>query len=161
MSASEQLVPLSDADRQLLSDRRSAAGLWALGSAVVAVLLAGVLVIFPSLFTLIMIGGITIFALTSALAAFLRFRSLSTDLRAGQKEMVTGPVEAQDVDVTRRKDEDGVEGDATYTWWIQIGRTKVTVTEDQYYQFRKGDMAQAFIGPKSRIVLGLSKESLG
>jgi hypothetical protein len=84
---------------------------------------------------------------------------LSKDLRAGQKLMLRGPVEAQDIDVTRTKDDDGNEGDATYRFWIQIAGKKVTLTEDQYYQFRKGDMAEAFVAPRSGNVLGLSKES--
>jgi len=130
----------------------------AFGSAIIAIVLGGVLFIFPTLFAVLMIAGVELVLLSVAVAAFIRFRSLSLDLRAGQKEMITGPVEAQDVDVRRTKDEDGVEGDASYTWWIQIGSTKITVTEDQYYQFKKGDLAQAFVGPKSRIVLGVSKE---
>ena len=74
--------------------------------------------------------------------------------------MISGPVEAQNVEVTRTTDDDGVEGDATYRFWIQIGGKKVTVSEDQYYQFKKGDLAEAFIAPHSATVLGVNKEIL-
>jgi hypothetical protein len=87
-------------------------------------------------------------------------RLFSKDLRGGQKQIIGGPVEAQNIDVTRPKDEDGIEGDATYRFWIQIGGKKVTVSEDQYYQFKKGDLAKAFIAPHSGTVLGVNKETL-
>src|SRR5204863_60200 len=89
-------------------------------------------------------------ALAFSVIVYLIFKNLiavSRDLRLGQKLLISGAVEAQDVDVTRPKDEDGNEGDASYRWWIQVGGKKITVTEDQYYQFKKGDLAQAFITP--------------
>jgi hypothetical protein len=158
MSSVEQLVPLSDEDRQVLADKRSSAALFTFGAAIVAALLFGLLLLFHSLVAIVMIGVFNFTLLTIALTSLLNLIKISKDLNLGQKKLITGPVEAQDVDVKRTKDEDGVEGDASYTWWIQIGGNKITVTEDQYYQFKKGDLVQAFVTPHSKTVLEVSKE---
>ena len=158
MSRVAQLIPLTDQDRQVLEEKRSSAGLWAFGPALVAVFLFGLLIIFHSLVAIIMILAFNLTLLTIFLTGLMRFLKLFKDLRLGQKEIISGPVEAQDVDVTRPKDEDGNEGDATYRWWVQVAGKKITVTEEQYYQFKKGDLAQAFITPNSETVLGISKE---
>lgn len=91
-----------------------------------------------------------------ALLSLFKFLAFSRDLRAGQKKVISGPVEAQNVDVSRTKDSDGVEGSASYRFWIQIGGKKITVSEEQYYQFKKGDVAEAFIAPNSGTVLGVN-----
>ena len=158
MSNVAQLIPLTDEDRQVVEEKRSSAGLWAFGPVILAAFLFGLLIIFHSLVAIIVILAFSLTLLTIFVAGLMRFLSVSKDLRLGQKQMISGPVEAQDVDVTRTKDEDGVEGNATYRWWVQIGGKKITVTEEQYYQFKKGDLAQAFITPNSDIVLGISKE---
>jgi hypothetical protein len=158
MSSVEQLVPLTDGDRQVLEDKKNNAAIWTFGAAILAVVLFGLLIVFHSIFAIIMIVVFNLALLTIALTALLKLLAVSKDLRGNQKQMISGPVEAQDVEVTRTKDEDGVEGSATYRWWIQVGGKKITVTEDQYYQFKKGDLAQAFITPNSGTVLGVSKE---
>lgn len=73
---------------------------------------------------------------------------------------ISGPVEAQNVDVSRTKDRHGVESSASYRFWIQVSGKKITVSEEQYYQFKKGDLAEAFVAPNSGTVLGVDKEHL-
>ena len=158
MGSVAQLVPLTDQDRQVLEEKRSSAGLWTFGPALLAVFLFALLIIFNSLVAIIVILAFNLTLITVFFTGLMRYLSVSRDLRLGQKQMISGPIEAQDVDVTRPKDEDGNEGDARYRWWVQIGGKKITVTEEQYYQFKKGDLAQAFITPNSETVLGISKE---
>ena len=156
----EQLIPLSDEDRQVLTKKRKAALIWGLVFGIPVLLLLSALILFHTFLGLIIILSLSFALAMFALIGLNASRSLSKDLRGGQKQMISGPVEAQNVDVTRTTDEDGVEGDATYRFWIQIGGKKVTVSEDQYYQFKKGDLAEAFIGPHSATVLGVNKETL-
>lgn len=156
--SSVELIPLSDEDRDVLIGKRSTAAFLTFGPIVVAVVLLAVMIIFSSFVVIVMIVVFDLALLTVAVSRFVSLLSLSRDLRLGQKQLLEGPVEAQDVDVTRKQDEDGVEGDATYRWWIQVSGKKITVTEDQYYQFKKGDLAKAFITPNSGTVLGVSKE---
>jgi hypothetical protein len=155
----EQLVPLSDEDRRVLTEKRGRA-LWLSALLViVTLLLLSALVVFHSLIWVVMIVTGSFMTGIPALTFLYALSWLSKDLRGGQKQMVRGPVEAQNVDVTRKKYDDGTESDATYRFWIQIAGKKVTVSEDQYYQFKKGDIAEAFIAPRSGNVLGLSRES--
>jgi hypothetical protein len=158
MGSVEQFVPLTDADRQVLKDKRRIAIIWACGSSILTVVLLELLIAFNSIIAIITIVGVTLALLAITFPGVMNILAVSRDLRQDQKQMIAGQVEAQDVDVTRTKDEDGVEGSATYRWWIQVGGKKITVTEDQYYQFKKGDLTQAFIAPNSGTVLGLSKE---
>ena len=157
---SEQLIPLSEEDRQLLNQLRKVALVWALGLGTVSLVLSLLLIPFHTFTWLVLIICFAFASAMGALARLYNLRLVAKDLRGSQKKMITGPVEAQNVDVTRQKDEDGVEGAATYRFWIQIGGKKVTVSEDQYYQFKKGDLAKAFIAPHSETVLGVNKEIL-
>lgn len=153
------LIPLSDEDRQVLTEKRDAATLPLLGFGTVTLLTLAVLIVLHSFVWVVVILSFS-FATGMLTVVLLRARNLlSKDLRLGQKEMLTGPVEAQNVDVTRTKNDDGYESDAKYRFWIQIAGKKVTLTEDQYYQFKKGDLAEAFVAPHSGNVLGLSKEA--
>ena len=155
----EQLIPLSDDDRQVLTEKRDAATLPLLGFGTVTLLTLSALILVHSLFWVVAILSFS-FATGMVTVIVWRGRSLlSKDLRLGQKQMLSGPVEAQNVDVTRTKNDEGYESDATYRFWIQIAGTKVTLTEDQYYQFKKGDLAEAFVAPHSGNVLGLNKEA--
>lgn len=156
----EQLIPLSDEDRQVLAKKRKFALYLGSGFAVAALLLSAVLLVFHTFVWLVMIAPTSFLLAVMGLVRLFMMRLFSKDLRDGRKQMITGPVEAQNIDVTRRKDEDGIEGDATYRFWIQIAGKKVTVTEDQYYRFKKGDLANAFIAPHSETVLGVNKETL-
>jgi len=155
----EQLLPLSDEDRRVLTEKRRRALRLAAVFVIATLLLLSALVVFHSVIWVAMIITVSFVTGIPALTFLYSLSWLSKDLRAGQKLMLRGPVEAQNVDVTRRKDDDGTEGDATYRFWIQIAGKKVTLSEDQYYQFKKGDMAEAFIAPRSGNVLGLGKES--
>jgi hypothetical protein len=70
--------------------------------------------------------------LIMAVMSLFNLRKLSRDLEQGQKQMISGPVEAQNIDVSRSTDSNGEEGNATYRFWIQIKGKKITVTEEQY-----------------------------
>jgi len=128
----------------------------------IAILAAVGLLLLLFLHTLLWLTILSIISLVFAIAAVLLFisvRPVSKDLRLGQKQVIRGAVEAQNVDVTRTKDENGYENAATYRWWIMVSGKKITVTEDQYYQFEKGDIVEAYVTPHSGTVLGLNKEA--
>ena len=156
---SEQLIPLSDEDRRVLTDKRRRALRLVAVFVTATLLLLSALVVFHTFLWVTIIITLSFTTGVPALIFLYALSWLSKDLRAGQKQMLRGPIEAQNVDVTRRTYDDGSEGDATYRFWIQIAGKKVTLSEDQYYQFKKGDMAEAFVAPHSGNVLGLSKES--
>ena len=158
MSGAAQLIPLNDEDRRILIKKRQSAVTLTAIPAILALLALAVLLVFH---TLIFVMVILVFGIALAiisLTAFLAFRSASKDLQFGQKQVISGPVEAQNVDVSRTTNSDGEESNATYRFWVQIGGKKITVTEDQYYQFKKGDLVEAFIAPNSETVLGINKE---
>ena len=156
---SEQLIPLSEEDRQVLTKRRKVFLIWALGLLVVSLLLLSLLIVLHTFMWLLLIIPFSVGLLLMSGFPFYVLHLFFKDLRASQKQMISGPVEAQDVDVTRKTNDDGSESDATYRFWIRIEGRKVTVSEDQYYQFKKGDLATAFIAPHSETVLGVSKET--
>jgi hypothetical protein len=157
---SEQLIPLNDEDRLLLTKKRKFQFFLGLGFTIVALLLAAVLLVFHTFTWIVLVTPWSFLLAVMGQIRFFFVRVFSKDLRGGQKQMIIGPVEAQDVDVTRKTDDDGLEGDASYRFWIQIGGKKVTVSEDEYYQFKKDDLAAAFIAPHSNTVLGINKETL-
>lgn len=157
---SGQLIPLTEEDRQILTRKRKVFLVWALGLVVVSLLLSSLLIVLHTFMWLLLIIPFSVGLLLMAPFQFYVLHLFSKDLRGGQKQMISGPVEAQDVDVTRKTNDDGSESDATYRFWIRVGGKKITVTEDQYYQFKKGDLAEAFIAPHSETVLGVNKETL-
>ena len=118
------------------------------------------LVAFHSLYCLIALPFFSLVLLVRALLALLTFLSLSRDLKDGRKQIISGPVEAQNMDVSRSTSRSGVEGSASYKFWIQVKGKKLTVTEEEYYQFKKGDLVEAFIAPNSGTVFGVNKEHL-
>ena len=155
----QQLIPLSDEDRQILTRKWKAAMTRMFVFGIVTLLILSVLILFHSFFVVLVILSLSFVTSVPALIFWYARGLLSKDLRLGQKQMLSGPVEAQNIDVTRTTDDDGNESDATYRYWIQIAGRKVTLTEDQYYQFKKGDLAEAFVAPHSGNVLGLSREA--
>jgi hypothetical protein len=157
----QQLIPLSDEDRQVLTQKWKAAVKRMLAFGTATLLILSALILFHSFFLILVILSLSFVTGMPTLLFWYSRGLLSKDLRLGQKQMLTGPVEAQNIDVTRTKDDDGYESDATYRFWIQIAGRKVTLTEDQYYQFKKGDLAEAFVAPHSGNVLGLSREARG
>jgi len=154
----DELVPLTEEDRKLLTDDRRAFLKVAEGMGIIAILVLIPLVVLHTLGWLIVFSSVSLLLAAFAIMTFNFQRPAAKDLRLGQKQRVSGTVEAQDVEVTRTKDEDGLENDATYRWWIQIAGKKITVTEDQYYQFKKGDTVEAFVGPNSGKLFGITKE---
>lgn len=160
MSTPETLIALTDDDRQVLSVKRSAALKVLIIFAAVAIVLLLVLIFFHPLYLLVAFSVFSLMLLVVAVMSLLNLRKLSRDLEQGQKQMISGPVEAQNIDVSRSTDSSGEEGNATYRFWIQIKGKKITVTEDQYYQFKKGDLVEAFVAPYSQTVLNINREFL-
>jgi hypothetical protein len=158
--AMEQLIPLSDEERLILSRKKSSAFVWVTLMAILSVVSLLLLFALHTFYFLIALPLFSLFAAAKALMSLFSFRALSKDLREGQKKLISGPVEAQNVDVTRKTDSDGAEGTASYRFWIQVGGRKITVSEEQYYQFKKGDLAEAFVAPNSETVFGVNKEYL-
>jgi hypothetical protein len=156
--AMEQLIPLSDEEREILSQKKSSALIWVSLMAILTLVLLSLLFVLHTLYFLIALPLFSLFAAAKGLASLISFRALSKDLREGQKKLISGPVEAQNIDVSRKTDSDGVEGPASYRFWIQVAGKKITVSEEQYYQFKKGDLAQAFVAPNSETVFGVNKE---
>src|SRR5215468_5848446 len=114
MSATELSVPLTDADRQLLSQSKKKAQSIALILTIASVGALALLFLLHTIYWLIALPLFGVVAAAQALVSVFRLRRLSTDLREGQKRVISGPVEAQNVDVTRRSNSDGSEGNATY-----------------------------------------------
>jgi len=160
MSAPEQLVPLTPDERQMLEARRKRPRWQAPLFGVLAIGLLALLYPFHEGYCLCALPFFGLLFAVTALIRFLEFSSLSRDLKRGHKEIVTGTVEAQDVDVSRTTDKHGFESSASYTFWIQVKGKRLTVTEEQYYKVKKGDVIEAFVAPYSGIVLGVNKEFL-
>ena len=157
----QQFIPLSDEDREVLTQKRTAAVTRMLAFGIATLLILSALIVFHGLFGILVILSLSFVTGVPALTFWYARGLLSKDIRLGKKQRLSGPVEAQNIDVTRTTDDDGNESDATYRFWIQISSKKVTLTEDQYYQFKKGDLAEAFVAPHSGNVLGLSRDARG
>jgi hypothetical protein len=160
MSTPETLIPLTDDERQTLTRQRTGVLKVLVIVCVVAVVLLLVLVFFHPLYLLVFFSVFILMLLVLGVTWLSRLRNLSRDLEAGQKQIISGPVEAQNVDVSRQSNSEGVEGDASYRFWIQVKGKKITVTEEQYYQFKKGDLVEAFVAPNSQTVLSINREFL-
>lgn len=156
----EQTTPLTEDDRKVLSRLKKSALMNVPLMAILSVALLAALFVFQTLYCLVALPLFSLVLMVKALLSLFKFLALSRDLRDGQKKVISGPVEAQNMDVSRSKDSHGVEGSASYRFWIQVGGKKITVSEEQYYQFKKGDVAEAFIAPNSGTVLGVNKEHL-
>lgn len=159
MSTPETLLPLTDDDRRTLTKHRTGILKVVVIYCVIAVLMLLVLVFFHPLYLLLALPVCSLMLLILAIMALSRRGKFSRDLDTGHKQVVSGPVEAQNIDVTRQSNSDG-EGDASYRYWIQVKGKKITVTEDQYYQFKQGDLVEALVAPYSQTVLSLRKEFL-
>jgi ABC-type transport system involved in cytochrome bd biosynthesis fused ATPase/permease subunit len=160
MSTSETQIPLTDDERQTLTRQRSGVLKVLVMVCVLAVVLLLVLVFFHPLYVLVFFSVFLLTLLVVAVTWLSRLRKLSRDLQAGQKQIISGPVEAQNIDVSRQTNSNGEAGDASYRFWIQVKGKKITVSEDQYYQFKKGDLVEAFVAPNSQTVLSVNKEFL-
>jgi hypothetical protein len=156
----EQTTPLTEDDRQVLSRLRKSALTNVPLMAILSVVLLALLFVFQTPYCLVALPLFSLVAIVKALLSLFNLLALSRDLRDGRKKVISGPVEAQNMDVSRSKNSSGVEGSASYRFWIQVGGKKITVSEEQYYQFKKGDVAEAFVAPNSGTVLGVNKEHL-
>jgi len=160
MSTPDTLIPLTDDERRILTAHRSGMLKILLGYCIVAVAALLVLVFFHPFYMVLSMLGVSLALIILTIMALPRLRKFSSDLVAGQKTVISGPVEAQNIDVARETDSGGAEGDASYRYWIQVKGKKITVTEDQYYQFKKGDLVEAFIAPYSQTIFSINKEVL-
>lgn len=160
MSTPETLIPLTDDERNTLTVKRTALLKVLVIFCAIAVVLLVVLVFFHPLYLLVAFSVFSLMLLVIAVMSLFSLRKLSRDLAEGQKQIISGPVEAQNIDVSRPTDSSGAEGDASYRFWIQIKGKKITVTEDQYYQIKKGELVEAFVAPYSQTVLSINKEFL-
>jgi hypothetical protein len=156
----EQTTALSNDDRQVLGRLRKSALMNVPLMAILSIALLALLFVFQTPYCLVALPLFSLVALVRGLISLFNLLALSRDLRDGQKKVISGPVEAQNMDVSRSKSSRGVEGSASYRFWIQIGGKRITVSEEQYYQFKKGDVAEAFVAPHSGTVLSVNKEHL-
>ena len=156
MTPIEQSLPLTESERAALSSKRTRAMIMApvMAGLTVLLLLAFAGLILGGVFSLILIL-LLLFGFATAVNSLLnavRFAQLNRDLRDGQKRLVNAPVERQDIDVPR-----GGGSASSYNFWVKAGGRKLTVTEQQYYQLKKGDVIQAYVAPYSGTVLGITK----
>ena len=126
---------------------------------------------FASLASLLLIAVIhtcltTVFLLAIALSTAAKVmhspasvNRLNRDLSAGQKRVIKAPVEDQNMDVSRTKGYGGSEGSASYVFWIKADGYKIPVTEEHYYQIKKGDLVEAYVAPNSGTIFGVSDRS--
>jgi hypothetical protein len=161
MSTAAQLIPLSEGDRLILTQKRNK-----------QLILIPALA-FASLVSLLLIGVIqtcfsTVFFLTLALSTAAKavhslasVIKLNRDLSAGQKRVISAPVEDQNMDVSRSRGYGGSEGSALYVFWIKAGGYKIPVTEERYYQIKKGDLVEAYLAPNSGTIFAVSDRSRG
>src|ERR1043166_6418728 len=159
MSTIEHLIPLTDDDRRILLDRKKQNFVSAVLKAVLAVAALVPLVFVRNLYVLITLPFFSLVLGLMAIGSLLRYMKAKKNLDQGQKRIITGPIEAQNVDVRRQSDSDGVESSATYTFWVKVGGQKLTVTEDLYYQLKKNDQVEAEVGPASGILFRINKFS--
>src|ERR1044071_6640289 len=156
MTSIEQSLPLTESERTSLSGKRTRAMIMApvMAGLTVVLLLAFAGLILAGVFSLILIT-LLLFGFATGVNSLLnavRFVKLNRDLRDGQKRLVNAPVEAHDIDVPR-----GGGSASSYNFWVKAGGHKLAVTEQEYYQLKKGDVIQAYVAPYSGTVLGLSK----
>lgn len=155
----EQLISLTEDDRRILNDRKKKSLSLALIMALLAAAALVPLAFSRNLYFLLTFPWLCFILSLLAIGSFLKVMKAKSDLDQGQKCVITGPIEAQDVNVSRNTDSDGVEGSATYTFWVRVGGQKLSVSEDLYYQLKKNDQVEAEIGPTSGIVFRINKFS--
>lgn len=125
----------------------------------IVLLLAFVGLIVAGVFSLLLIT-LLLFSLIFAVSALLSLLGLvrfSRDLREGRKRLINAPIEDQNLDVRSG----GRYTSASYNYWVKAGGRKLSITEQQYYQLKKGDLIQAYVAPYSGTVLGISGGDLG
>jgi hypothetical protein len=157
MDTSERLIPLADNDRETLLARKSKLSVYAYLMALFAVLILVPLLFVRNLILFLALTTPSLFLVVVVAGLLLQITKLRKDLAQGQKRIISGTIEAQNIDVVRQKDSDGVEQSATYTFWVKVQGKKLAVTEDQYYQLKKGDQIEAEMAPVSEILFRINK----
>ena len=155
----ERLISLTEDDRRILNDRKKQSLFLGLMMALLAAAALVPLTFSRNLYFLLTFPWLCLLLSLLAIGWFLKVMKAKKDLDQGKKRVITGPIEAQDVDVSRRTDSDGNESSATYTFWVQVGGQKLKVNEDLYYQLKKNDQVEAEVGPASGIVFRINKFS--
>jgi hypothetical protein len=161
MSTVAQLIPLSEADRLILTKKRNKQLILipALSFAsLVSLLLIGVI---HTCFSTIFFLAIALSTAAKAVHSLASAIGLNRDLAGGQKRVVHAPVEDQNMDVSRSRGYGGSEGSASYVFWIKAGGYKIPVTEERYYQIKKGDLVEAYLAPNSGTIFAVSDRSIG
>jgi hypothetical protein len=157
VSTLERLIPLDEGDRDILLAKKQRSLTFTIIMAVIAIVSLLLLIFLHSLYFLILLPVLGVFLGFAAISSLLQFRKLQQDVELGQKRIISGTIEAQNIDVVRRKDDDGVEQSATYTFWVKVQGKKLPVTEDQYYQLKKGDQIEAEMAPASETLFRINK----
>ena len=158
MAAIDQALSLTDNERAIISSKRTRALIMALAMGAISLLFLLTLV------GLILVEFFSLFLITLLLVSFgcgvkavlstISFARLNRDLREGQKRFVNAPVEAQDIVVPQ-----GGGSSSAYTFWVKAAGRKIEVSEEQYYQIKKGDLVQAYVAPHSGTVFGITKDA--
>ncbi|HEU5237592.1 MAG TPA: hypothetical protein VFU37_10645 [Pyrinomonadaceae bacterium] len=105
----EHLIPLTDDDRRVLVERKKQNFRSTVLKAVFAVTALAPLVFVRNLYVLITLPFLSLVLGLMAVGSLLQYMKAKTDLDQGQKRIITGPIEAQNVDVSRQTDSDGGE----------------------------------------------------
>jgi hypothetical protein len=152
---------LSEADRLILTQKRNKQLLLIPALAFASLVSLLLIAVIHTCFTTVFFLTIALSTAAKAMHSLASVISLNRDLSAGQKRLINAPVEDQNMDVSRSRGYGGSEGSASYVFWIKAGGYKIPVTEEQYYQIKKGDLVEAFLAPNSGTVFGVNDRSAG
>ena len=152
-------MPLTDGEQRVLLAKRKHSLTSASVKAIASVLVLAPLLLFHTIMWLVALPVFSLALAIGALGSFIGFCNLKKDLGEGQKSLIAGRIDDQNVDVTRHTDRDGVESSATYNFWIKVEGRKFTVSEDQYYRLKRGDQIEVQVAPHSQTVFGINKYS--
>jgi hypothetical protein len=136
-AAIEQLTPLTDQEREILSQKKSSALKWMSLMAILSVSLLALLFVLHTLYFLIALPIFSLVAAVKGVVSLVSFRALSRDLRDGQKKVISGPVEAQNIDVSRETDSDGIEGAASYNFGSRSGARRLLSAKSNITRSRR------------------------
>lgn len=159
MSTVTQLIPLSEADRLILTQKRNKQLRLVPALAFASLVSLALIGVIHTCFTTVFFLTVALSTAAKAMHSLASLIRLNRDLSAGQKRVINAPVEDQNMDVSRTKGYGGSEGSASYVFWIKAGGYKIPVTEEHYYQITKGDLVEAYLAPNSGTIFGVSDRS--
>ena len=155
-TALEQLLPLNEAEHRELKSNRTVDVVLAVLLLGLAILLLVVLFFVPLPFCLILVPLTVLGLLLKVFLAIKDILALTRDLKAGQKRVTTAPVSYQKLDVSRGSSS---KSSASYRFWIRAGGRKFSVTEEQYYQLKTGDLVEIVSAPHSETIFSVTKKA--